>query len=1300
MKKILIAIMLLALSVACLLTACTNLPSGEADKTYTVSIVSNNTDYGTVDRASVTVTADSKVEVRGKSVVVDGTYITAKPTASNAQYTYSFDGFTVGSKTVEADMTVTANFSRTENKYTVKVASNDASYGRVSETEVANVPYGTSVSAEGNVLHINGTTITATPASDTEKYSYEFKSWTNGFATVDGDFIVTANFTRTEKKYTVKWVDEDGTLLKEDTNVACGAYPYFSGDLPTKEGNAQYTYTFNSWSPAIKTVTEDVTYTAVYDTQVNKYSVSVAVNDDSFGKVNITRVAYVPYGSAITSDGDTVLVNGVAITAIPSSTTAQYSYAFVDWTNAEGTVEGNVTITANFERTVNTYTIKWVNYDGFVIKSEELEYGATPVYEGRTPRRESDGSYTYKFTAWLPAVTPVLKDATYVANFESSVENHNYTVTIVSNNDEWGTVDVAVVKKVQEGSLILSQKDKITIKDTVVTATPTESDAQYTYTFVGWTYDSIVSQNLVVTANFERTVNTYTVSLVSDNEEYGTVSVDKVEGVPYGTVLSVKAAKATINGTAIEATPSAKTAQYTYAYSSWTNGTATVKGDITITAKFTRTVNKYTVTWKNYDGTVLETDSNVTYGTTPKFDGTTPVRPTTAKYTFTFDAWTPEVVDVTGDAEYKATFKMAVNTYKVTWKNWDGTVLEEDTNVAYGTIPSYNGETPTKVSSVQYHYTFVGWTLAATEVDGNQVYVALYSNTLRKYAITFNNWDDSKLETVEWEYGTTPKFGGDTPVKDQGDEYVYEFIGWDEEIEEVSGEKTYTAVYILTSYKLSSGYYITATDNTHFEVLSDVVTILAEDVEKSSGYVTYYTDKLPAGSKVEIDVVFEGTWDSDNRAGMFGYGIDINGKKITSGSLGTPGDGKPQWLNSWYWGTGRHSNESAGWWNDGSFTIVENIPEDAYGVTFWIQFGDDVENASWTINEIRTSVYDAHALNNTYNFDDSSEVSVFSNKSNASFSVTDGYLKVKSANGTTKDARIQLNTGLLKAGSKVELDVVFDGTYDSSNRAGFFGYGINLDKNTINSSMGTLGDPNATNQYQWVKDWYWGTGHHSGEPNVEQWWNNGHFTLTEWILEDAYGVEFWIQFGNDAANSCWRINSLKITAFEPNDVLTEYDFSDYEQLATFNCVSNANTYMSIDDGYIAIVPFDGSVQNAEVVLNTGYLKAGSQVEIIVEYEGTWTADRRAGIFGYGQSVHGSRMTKGPLGTPGDGQPQDLNNWYWGTGRHSNEASGWWNGGSFTITEKVLEDCNGINLFIQFGSSDGIWKIKGIKITQA
>lgn len=136
----------------------------------------------------------------------------------------------------------------------------------------------------------------------------------------------------------------------------------------------------------------------------------------------------------------------------------------------------------------------------------------------------------------------------------------------------------------------------------------------------------------------------------------------------------------------------------------------------------------YTVTWKMSENETLETDGDVAYGITPEYNGETPAKEATDQYTYTFSGWDPEIAAVTGDATYTATFSETVNKYTVTWKNEDGTVLDTD-EVPYGDMPSYTGETPTKVDPEnKVQYTFSGWDSPIAMVTGNVVYTATYSD--------------------------------------------------------------------------------------------------------------------------------------------------------------------------------------------------------------------------------------------------------------------------------------------------------------------------------------------------------------------------------------------------------------------------------------------------------------------------------------------------------------------------------------------------------------------------------------------
>ena len=88
------------------------------------------------------------------------------------------------------------------------------------------------------------------------------------------------------KTYTVTWFAEDGTTVLEiDYDVPHGTIPHYDGVLPTKEPETRYTF---SWSPAITTVTDNVTYTATFDD---------ALGDDHKVYIGINAEYHIPNSS-------------------------------------------------------------------------------------------------------------------------------------------------------------------------------------------------------------------------------------------------------------------------------------------------------------------------------------------------------------------------------------------------------------------------------------------------------------------------------------------------------------------------------------------------------------------------------------------------------------------------------------------------------------------------------------------------------------------------------------------------------------------------------------------------------------------------------------------------------------------------------------------------------------------------------------------------------------------------------------------------------------------------------------------
>ena len=64
-------------------------------------------------------------------------------------------------------------------------------------------------------------------------------------------------------------------------------------------------------------------------------------------------------------------------------------------------------------------------------------------------------------------------------------------------------------------------------------------------------------------------------------------------------------------------------------------------------------------------------------------------------------------------------------TFKVVWKNYDGSILEIDENVAKDTMAEYNGKQPTKPTDDGSVYTFVGWSEAIAPVIEDTEYTAV-----------------------------------------------------------------------------------------------------------------------------------------------------------------------------------------------------------------------------------------------------------------------------------------------------------------------------------------------------------------------------------------------------------------------------------------------------------------------------------------------------------------------------------------------------------------------------------------------
>ena len=584
-----------------------------------------------------------------------------------------------------------------------------------------------------------------TPAKPADaQYTYTFAGWDKAIVPADGHTTYVATFSSTKNKYTITWLNEDGSQI-DQTMVEYGVIPTHAD--PTKANTAEYTYTFAGWDKTPVAVTGEATYKATFSSAKNKYLITFQNEDGS----TIEAKEY-EYGSTPVAPADPT-----------KEATAQYTYTFSGWDNTIVAVTGAATYKATFTATLNKYLITFQNEDGSVIEAKEYEYGATPVAPA-DPTKEATAQYTYTFNGWDNTIVAVTGEATYKATFTSTL--NKYLITF--QNEDGSTIEA---KEYEYGATPVAPAD------------PTkDATAQYTYTFNGWD-NTIVAVTGAATykATFTSTLNKYLITF--QNEDGSVIEAKEYE---YGTTPVAPA----------DPTKDA-TAQYTYTFNGWDNTIVAVTGTATYMAKFTSTLNKYLITFQNEDGSVIEA-KEYEYGTTPVAPAD-PTKEATAQYTYTFNGWDNTIVAVTGAATYKATFTATLNKYLITFQNEDGSVIEAK-EYEYGSTPVAPAN-PTKEATAQYTYTFSGWDNTIVAVTGEATYKATFEATVNSYIIT---WVDEDGVTVlyegEFEYGSMPEYGGADPAKEATAEYTYSFAGWTPEVVEVVGTATYTATYTATIF--------------------------------------------------------------------------------------------------------------------------------------------------------------------------------------------------------------------------------------------------------------------------------------------------------------------------------------------------------------------------------------------------------------------------------------------------------------------------------------------------------------------
>lgn len=437
----------------------------------------------------------------------------------------------------------------------------------------------------------------------------------------------------------------------------------------------------------------------------------------------------------------------------------------------------------------------------------------------------------------------------------------------------WKEKEVTVTWQNWDGSKIADYQVKYNSTPKYLGSLPARAASNYyTYDFIGWspalTDDVKVTENTVFVAQYEQKDKLYKVTFTVGG--ISEINYFKWGEIPYSERF-------------LDDQPGKKL--------TWTPTISAVTGIVTYTGTYTDlpddpTTLTYTVTWKNYEGTTLETDNNVAYNAMPEYNGTTPTKLGIADKDFEFDGWTPDIAPVTENVVYVAKYRDVAKKFQIRFLAEDGVTVLQTSQVAYNVVPTYTATLPTKEHADPEHYYYeLVWNPLVSAVTKAQDYKATFvqkPNTMRLIVDggtygqvnvtvggeTFTNQDRF---SEKYDYLTEATIEAVNPATG------YHFVRWSDGVTtnprtvQVTSSTPFTAVW---SNKFSVTWILdggTITSSSYTEGETVVGTPIVAPVVEKAGYDFVAWTPAVDVTMPEKDVTYTATWTPGNTTYLVEY---------------------------------------------------------------------------------------------------------------------------------------------------------------------------------------------------------------------------------------------------------------------------------------------------------------------------------------------------------------------------------------------------------------------------------------------
>ena len=266
------------------------------------------------------------------------------------------------------------------------------------------------------------------------------------------------SYTLPEDACRVYFDNYDGTLISS-TTVKKGEKVSHVPANPTRSSDISGSYTFKEWQPSLATIINgDTTFTATYDRTPAQYTARFVNWDRSL----LEEKTYA-YGSLPAYTGP--------VPTPPTIASGTYTFSGWDPSLAYGITQ-DTTYTAQYNYTVYTFRVRFLQYDGSVLQTFEVPYDN--VASGyNEPTREPTLAVVYTFKGWDkdPATTKIYANTDFTATYSESPRS--YSVKFLNYDGS----------ELQNSSVVYQSTA------TYSGAAPTRPSDDLIYTFKGWDKD-------------------------------------------------------------------------------------------------------------------------------------------------------------------------------------------------------------------------------------------------------------------------------------------------------------------------------------------------------------------------------------------------------------------------------------------------------------------------------------------------------------------------------------------------------------------------------------------------------------------------------------------------------------------------------------------------------------------------------------------------------------------------------------------------------------------------------------------